>query len=51
MGKELGAVACTCYPSYGWKLNIGGLQSQQAWAKSDTLSPKQPEQKGLEDVV
>jgi hypothetical protein len=39
---------CTCHPSNGGKHKIGRFQSKPDWAKSKTLSPKQPEQKGLE---
>jgi hypothetical protein len=38
----------TFHSSYGEKPKIGGLHSRQAWAKSETLSPKQPEHKALE---
>jgi hypothetical protein len=33
---------------YRGKCKIGRLKSRMAWAKSETLSPKQPEQKELE---
>jgi hypothetical protein len=45
--KKLTVVMCTCHPSYGRKFKIGGSQSRLAWAKGETLSPKQPEQRGL----
>jgi hypothetical protein len=43
-------VVCTCHPSNKEKLKIGQWWSRLAWAKkkNDTLSPKYPEQKGLE---
>jgi hypothetical protein len=31
---------CTCHPSNGGKLKLGGLQSRPAWAKSKMLSQK-----------
>jgi hypothetical protein len=39
-GKKLGMVVSTCYPSYGEKGKIGGLQSRPAWTKIRTSSPK-----------
>jgi hypothetical protein len=37
--KKLGMTVCTCHSSHG-KPKIRGLWSSQAWAKSETLSPK-----------
>jgi hypothetical protein len=37
-----------CHPRDGGKSKIGGPQSRLAWAKSKTLSPKQPMQKELQ---
>jgi predicted aconitase len=44
----LDMVACTCHPSYIEKQKIGESGSILAWAKSENLPPKQPQQKGLE---
>jgi hypothetical protein len=41
-------MAHVCHPIYRRKLKVGGLQARLAWAKSETLFSKQPEQKGLE---
>jgi hypothetical protein len=46
-GEELGVEVHACHPSYDKKLVIGGSRSGLAWAKSETLAPKQSEQKGL----
>jgi hypothetical protein len=46
--KTLGTVAHTRHPNYSRKHKIGRLQSRSPWAKSKTLSPRWPEQKGLE---
>jgi hypothetical protein len=43
---NLGMVASACHPS-----DSGELFVWQAWAKSDTLSPKSSEQKVLYTVV
>jgi hypothetical protein len=48
MEKKLDIVVHACHSSYGGKLKIGELQYRAAWAKSETLSPKYTEQKGLE---
>jgi hypothetical protein len=40
-------IVYTCYLSNGRKGKIGRSQSRLTWAKSKTLSPKYPEQKGL----
>jgi hypothetical protein len=45
---EMGMVACACHPYDGRKLEIVELHSRVFGAKSETLSPKQLEQKGLE---
>jgi hypothetical protein len=45
--KELGMVAPICHPSYGGKSKIGGSGPGQPRKKSETLSPKKQEQKGL----
>jgi hypothetical protein len=47
MEKKNAVVAHTCYPSDSRK-HIGELLSRPAWAKSENLFPKQPEQKGME---
>jgi hypothetical protein len=41
-------VVHTCHFSYGGKYKTGRLWSKPVWAKGKTISPKQPEQKGLE---
>jgi hypothetical protein len=46
--KKLGVVVYVCHPSYVRKLKIGGLKSRLACAKKARVSPKYPEQKGLE---
>jgi hypothetical protein len=38
-GKKLGVVVCTCHPSDGRRLKIGGSWSSLPWAKSKTLFP------------
>jgi hypothetical protein len=40
-------VVCACHPSYGGKRKIGASQFKLNWAKSKTLSQKQPQKKGL----
>jgi hypothetical protein len=45
------AVVYTCRPSDDRKLKKGGSWSRLAWAKSETPSPKQPEERGLEAQV
>jgi hypothetical protein len=47
-GEKLSVMAHVCHPIYRRKLKVGGLQARLAWAKSETLFSKQPEQKGLE---
>jgi hypothetical protein len=41
-------MAHTCHPIYRGKCKVGGSLSRPAWVKSETLSPKYLEQKGLE---
>jgi hypothetical protein len=49
-GKKLGMVVHAYHPSYKRKCKIGGSWFRAAWAKSESLSPKYPQQKGLEGV-
>jgi hypothetical protein len=44
--KKVVLMVYTCYPKDSGKYKTRGLQL--AWAKSKTLSQKQPEQKGLQ---
>jgi hypothetical protein len=47
-------VVCSSHPSDIRKKKIGGLWSRPAWTKSESLFPKQPEQKwvgGVDQVV
>jgi hypothetical protein len=46
--KKLGVVVYSCHPSYHQKFKTGGLSPRPAWTKSEMLSSKLPEQKGLE---
>jgi hypothetical protein len=46
--KNPSVVVYACHPSNCGKYKIGGSQSRSALAKSETLFPKYPEQKGLE---
>jgi hypothetical protein len=45
--KKLDMVASICHPSSGRVGQTGRFQSKLAWVKSQNLSPKQPQQKGL----
>jgi hypothetical protein len=48
--EKAGVAACACHPSHSdRKRKMGGSWSRPAWAKSETLAPKQPEQNGLEE--
>jgi hypothetical protein len=40
IGKKLGVLAHLCLLRDSEQLNIGGLKSRPAWAKSETVSPK-----------
>jgi hypothetical protein len=44
--KKLGMVACTCHPSYGRKLKIGGSRSRLARAKVRPPSQNKQNKKG-----
>jgi hypothetical protein len=46
--KNLGVEFYACHHCCGKKYKIGGEWSRTAWTKSETLSSKYPEQKGLE---
>jgi hypothetical protein len=46
MGNKGVAMVHACHPSYSRKRDIGGSWSKLAWIKRETLSPKQPEQRG-----
>jgi hypothetical protein len=41
--RKLGLVKHTCHPSEHGKCKTGRFWLRCAWAKSETLSPKQPE--------
>jgi hypothetical protein len=43
--KKLGMAASTCHHSYSGKLKTEESQYRPAWAKSETLSQKYPEEK------
>jgi hypothetical protein len=46
--KMLHNMVCACHPSDSQKHKIGGSWSRLIWAKSKSLPPKKPEQKGVE---